>query len=158
MRGMGNIMWRIFSIYENVWVGKENLRFEFLKFDTMATIRKFEDLAIWQAARKLSLKIFQLTEAGASAKDYRFRDQIRDSAGSVMDNIAEGFERSSQFEFVNFLSISKGSTGETRSQLYRGIDQNYFPSETVELIKGYADLASNISGFIKYLNQSEIRG
>ena len=93
----------------------------------MATIRKFEDLAIWQPARKLSLKIFQLTETGPAAKDYRFRDQIRDSASSGMDNIAEGFERSSQFEFVNFLSISKGSTGETRSQLYRGIDQNYFP-------------------------------
>jgi len=75
-----------------------------------------------------------------------------------MDNITEGFERSSQFEFVNFLSISKGSTGETRSQLHRGIDQKYFPSETVDLIKEYADLASNISGFIKYLNQSEIRG
>jgi four helix bundle protein len=56
----------------------------------MATIRKFEDLAIWQTARKLSLKIFQLTETGPAAKDYRFRDQIRDSAGSVMDNIAEG--------------------------------------------------------------------
>ena len=124
----------------------------------MGTIRKFEDLAIWQTARKLSLKIFQLTEAGPAAKDYRFRDQVRDSAGSAMDNIAEGFERSSQFEFVNFLSISKGSTGETRSQLYRGIDQNYFPAEAIDLIKEYADLASNISGFIKYLNQSEIRG
>ena len=124
----------------------------------MATIRKFEDLAIWQTARKLSLKIFQLTETGPTSKDYRFKDQIRDSAGSAMDNIAEGFERSSQFEFVNFLSISKGSTGETRSQLHRGIDQKYFFSETVDLIKEYADLASNISGFIKYLNQSEIRG
>jgi four helix bundle protein len=124
----------------------------------MATIRKFEDLAIWQTARKLSLKIFQLTETGPASKDYRFKDQIRDPAGSAMDNIAEGFERSSQFEFVNFLSISKGSTGETRSQLHRGIDQKYFPSEAVDLIKEYADLASNISGFIKYLNQSEIRG
>jgi four helix bundle protein len=101
----------------------------------MATIRKFEDLAIWQTARKLSLKIFQLTETGPASKDYRCKDQIGDSAGSAMDNIAEGFERSSQFEFVNFLSISKGSTGETRSQLHRGIDQKYFPSETVDLIK-----------------------
>src|SRR5215470_18164337 len=124
----------------------------------MGTIRKFEDLEIWQIARKLSLKVFHLTEVGPSSEDYKFNNQIRASAGSVMDNIAEGFERSSQFEFVNFLSISKGSIGETRSQLYRGIDQNYFPSETVDLIKEYADLASNISGFIKYLNQSELRG
>jgi len=75
-----------------------------------------------------------------------------------MDNIAEGFERSSQFEFVNFLSISKGSTGETRSQLYRGIDQRYFLEDAVELVKEYDDLASRISGFMKYLNQSEIKG
>ena len=124
----------------------------------MGTIRRFEDLEIWQIARKLSLKVFHLTETGPVSKDYKFKDQIHASAGSVMDNIAEGFERSSQFEFVNFLSISKGSSGETRSQLYRGIDQNYFPEETVDLIKEYEEWASDISGFMKYLNQSEIRG
>jgi four helix bundle protein len=124
----------------------------------MGTIRRFEDLEIWQIARKLSLKVFHLTETRPISKDYKFKDQIHASAGSVMDNIAERFERSSQFEFVNFLSISKGSSGETRSQLYRGIDQNYFPEETVDLIKEYEELASDISGFMKYLNQSEIRG
>ena len=124
----------------------------------MGTIRRFEDLELWQTARKLSLKVFHLTETGPASKDYKFKDQIHASAGSVMDNIAEGFERSSQFEFVNFLSISKGSSGETRSQLYRGIDQKYFPEGTIDLIKEYEDLASGISGFMKYLNQSEIRG
>jgi len=124
----------------------------------MGTIRRFEDLEIWQIARKLSLKVFHLTETGPASKDYKFKDQIHASAGSVMDNIAEGFERSSQFEFVNFLSISKGSSGETRSQLYRGIDQQYFPDETIVLIKEYEDLAAGISGFMKYLNQSEVRG
>lgn len=124
----------------------------------MGTIRRFEDLEIWQIARKLSLKVFHLTETGPASKDYKFKDQIHASAGSVMDNIAEGFERSSQFEFVNFLSISKGSSGETRSQLYRGIDQQYFPEETIVLIKEYEDLAAGISGFMKYLNQSEVRG
>jgi len=98
-------------------------------------MRRFEDLEIWQMARKLSLKVFHLTEAGPASKDYKFKDQIHASAGSVMDNIAEGFERSSQFEFVNFLSISKGLPGETRSQLYRGIDQKYFSEDTIDLIK-----------------------
>ena len=109
--------------------------------------------------KKLSLKIFKLTEEGPVSKDFKFRDQIRSSAGSVMDNIAEGFERSSQFEFVNFLGISKGSSGEVRSQLYRGIDQNYFSGNTTELIKEYEESASKIAaGFMKYLNQSEIKG
>jgi four helix bundle protein len=124
----------------------------------MATFHRFEELEIWQIARKLSLKVFALTETGPSAKDYRFRDQIRAAAGSVMDNIAEGFERSGQFEFVNFLSIAKGSSGEVRSQLYRGIDQKYFNDDINELITEYEELASKIGGFIKYLNQSEIRG
>jgi four helix bundle protein len=124
----------------------------------MATIRRFEDLEIWQIARKLSLKVFHLTDTGPASRDYKYKDQIRASAGSVMDNIAEGFERSSQLEFVNFLSISKGSSGETRSQLYREIDQKYFPEETIELIKEYEQIASAIAGFIKYLTQSEIKG
>src|SRR4030095_15505900 len=99
----------------------------------MGTIRKFEDLEIWRIARQLSLKVFHLTEVGPSSEDFKFKNQIRASAGPVMDNIAEGFERSSQFEFVNFLSISKGSSGEVRPQLCRGIDQNYFTSDSNEL-------------------------
>jgi four helix bundle protein len=75
-----------------------------------------------------------------------------------MDNIAEGFEKSGQFELINFLSYSKGSSGETRSQLYRGIDQKYFPVNTIEVIKEFDALASSISGFIKYLNQSSVKG
>jgi len=99
----------------------------------MATFHRFEDLEIWQTAKKLSLKVFKLTEAGPSSKDFKFRDQIRSSAGSVMDNIAEGFERSGQFEFVNFLSISKGSSGEVRSQLYRGIIKIIFQKTPANL-------------------------
>lgn len=124
----------------------------------MATFHRFEELEIWQIARQLSLKIFKLTETGSVSKDYKFPDQIRAAAGSVMDNIAEGFERSGQFEFVNFLSIAKGSSGEVRSQLYRGIAQQYFSEDAINLIKEYDELASRIGGFIKYLNQSEVRG
>jgi four helix bundle protein len=125
----------------------------------MATIKKFEDLQIWQLARELSKAVFELTMKESFAKDFRFRDQIRAAAGSVMDNIAEGFERSGQFEFINFLSIAKGSSGEVRSQLYRAFDQEYIPESLLkDLINRYTNLAEQIAGFIKYLNKSEVRG
>ena len=81
----------------------------------MATIKKFEDLEIWKMSRHLSFKIFELSNNSFFSKDFRFRDQIRAAAGSIMDNIAEGFERSGRLEFINFLSISKGSAGEVKS-------------------------------------------
>jgi four helix bundle protein len=128
-------------------------------FEVMATIRRFEDLQVWQAARELSFLIFKLTSKGPFSKDFRFRDQIRSSAGSVMDNISEGFERSSRLEFVQFLGIAKGSCGEVRSQLYRALDQEYIDKILVEeLIYKYQLLAGKIEAFIKYLNTSSIKG
>jgi four helix bundle protein len=82
----------------------------------MATIARFEDLDIWKEARKLSKEIYQITLNNSEFKnDFRFRDQIRASSGSIMDNIAEGFERNGNLEFRQFLSIAKGSAGEMRS-------------------------------------------
>lgn len=125
----------------------------------MATIQNFEDLEIWQEARSLSLSVFLLTQKEPLSKEFRFRDQMRSAAGSVMDNIAEGFERSSRLEFINFLSIAKGSAGEVRSQLYRAADQNYITeSEKLRLVEGYKLLSAKISGFIKYLNNSKHKG
>jgi four helix bundle protein len=125
----------------------------------MATIKRFEDLEIWQLARKLSLEIFTITEITPFAKDFRFRDQIRAAAGSAMDNIAEGFERSSRLEFINFLGYSKGSAGEVRSQLYRAKDQHYIKVEVFELLSPeYEALGGKIGGFMNYLNQSEHKG
>ncbi len=86
------------------------------KFEILATINRFEDLEIWQKSRELSLKIFNLANNSFFSKDFRFRDQLKSAAASIMDNIAEGFERSSRLEFINFLSISKGSAGEVKSQ------------------------------------------
>ena len=82
----------------------------------MATIRRFEDLEIWQEARRLADVINKITVETDLKSDYRFKAQIKSSSGSVMDNIAEGFERDGNIEFRQFLSIPKGSVGETRSQ------------------------------------------
>jgi four helix bundle protein len=74
----------------------------------MATVKRFEDLEIWQMARELENKVFEETQKGKLSKDYKLKDQMNSAAGSIMDNIAEGFGRGSRLEFVQFLSISKG--------------------------------------------------
>jgi four helix bundle protein len=91
----------------------------------MATIQRFEDLEIWQIARELYNKISKVAELLRAAKEFRFAEQMKSAAGSIMDNIAEGFERGGNKEFVQYLFIAKGSCGELRSQLYRAIDRNY---------------------------------
>jgi len=119
----------------------------------------FEELPIWQKARSLSGYIFEITSREPFSKDYRLRDQINASSGSVMDNIAEGFERSGNKEFVQFLFIAKGSCGETRSQGYRAFDFEYINQQTLdELLEKTKELSSEISNFIKYLRHSGMKG
>ena len=88
-------------------------------------IERFEDMEIWKEARELCRYVFDLTSKDLFSRDFKLRDQIRASSGSIMDNIAEGFERGGNKEFMQFLYISKGSCGETRSQSYRAFDQEY---------------------------------
>lgn len=88
----------------------------------MATILRFEDLEVWQKAREISKYVFLLTNKDNFSRDFSLKDQINRSCGSAMDNIAEGFERDGNKEFINFLTISKGSVGEIRSQTYRAFD------------------------------------
>jgi len=96
----------------------------------MATITKFEDLEVWQLARELANEIFETYTASEEfSRDFKLKDQINGSSGSIMDNIAEGFERSGRNEFINFLTYSKGSTGEVKSQLYRALDRKYISPE-----------------------------
>ena len=90
----------------------------------------FEDLAIFLKARELSKQVYQITRQGEFKYDSRFVQQIRASAGSVMDNIAEGYERQGNKEFKNFLYIAKGSCGELRSQVMRAHDVNFITDET----------------------------
>ena len=125
----------------------------------MATIRRFEDLDIWQEARRLSCEIYKICSESDLKADFRFRDQIKASSGSVMDNIAEGFERNGNNEFRQFLSIAKGSAGEARSQLYRALDFGYIGTEQFECLKSdYESLSGKISNFINYLNRQDFRG
>jgi four helix bundle protein len=125
----------------------------------MATINNFEELEIWIKARKLNKRVLEISQRESIKKDFRFYSQIRVSAGSIMDNIAEGFERDSRLEFINHLSYSKGSCGEIQSQLFRAFDDNTITEdEHNELILEYKTLARDIGNFIRYLNKSDIKG
>ena len=125
----------------------------------MATIKKFEDLEIWQEARKLSKEIIHIAKNTELKTDYRFKEQIKSASGSVMDNIAEGFERNGNKEFRQFLSISKGSAGETKSQIYRLFDNEYINKEKLDfLISEYEKLSGKINNFIAYLNKNDFKG
>ena len=126
----------------------------------MATITKFEELEVWQLARELAKEIFEvMTTSENFAKDFKLRDQINGSSGSVMDNIAEGFERGGRNEFINFLTYSKGSAGEVKSQLYRALDRKYITQAQFEGLYQKADLIGKKTGsFINYLNKSEHKG
>ena len=125
----------------------------------MAVVRDFEELAIFQKARELSKKIYPITQRGEFKYDTRFVQQIRASAGSIMDNIAEGFERTGNKEFLNFLYIAKGSCGEVRSQLIRANDVGYLtPEEYEELYTECRKLSAGIMNFIKEIKASDITG
>jgi four helix bundle protein len=125
----------------------------------MGTVKRFEDLDIWKEARKLVKSIHSCTLTAPFSKDFTLKDQILRSSSSVMDNIAEGFDRDENKEFIHFLTIAKGSLAETKSQLYRALDFDYI-SENI--FKTNYDLATKIGkqigGFIKYLKQSDYRG
>ena len=119
----------------------------------------FEDLAIFLKARELSKQVYQITRQGEFKYDSRFVQQIRASAGSVMDNIAEGYERQGNKEFKNFLYIAKGSCGELRSQVMRAHDVNFITDETYNQM--YADCKKRsiaITNFIKTIKDSEFKG
>ena len=125
----------------------------------MPTIKKFEELEIWQLARILYQKISEVAKILRGQKEFRFSEQIKSSSGSIMDNIAEGFERNSRLEFLNSLSISKGESGELKSQLYRCLDDKYIDQKKFsELYYDTDILVRKISAFIIYLNKSEHKG
>ena len=125
----------------------------------MATINRFEDIIGWQKARVLCKLINSYTHKEFFRKDFKFVSQIKSSSGSAMDNIAEGFERGGNKEFIQFLFIAKGSVGETRSQLYRALDNEYIAKEEFQNAYDLADeVGKLIGGFISHLKSSELKG
>ncbi len=125
----------------------------------MATIRKFEDLDIWQLARIQSNDFDNIVLDSALVKDYELRNQMNASSGSVMDCIAEGFERSGNSEFKNFLVIAKGSNGEFRSQLYRCLDRKHITAQRFEeLYAKNVIIGNKLMAFISYLQKSPYKG
>ena len=122
-------------------------------------VTRFEDLEIWQLARELYKLVFKITFEEPFCRDFRFRDQMRDSSGSISDNIAEGFDRGGNKEFIQFLSVSKGSCGETRNQSYRAFDSNYISQDVLnELLERTDILSRKITNLIKSLKASEHKG
>ena len=125
----------------------------------MSKAQKFEDLAIFQSARQLCKEIYAITKDGAFSRDSRFVQQIHAAAGSIMDNIAEGFEREGNKEFVNFLYIAKGSCGEVRSQIIRASDVGFIDKDTAtRLYNDCMGLCKAISAFVKTLKGSGLAG
>ncbi len=123
------------------------------------TVNNIEDLVTWQLARELNKDIYVNTNTPEFFKDYRFCAQIRAAVGSIMDNIAEGFEREGNKEFIQFLYIAKGSCGEVKSQLYRASDVGYITNERFsELLSKTKDVKEKITSLIRYLKQSDLKG
>lgn len=125
----------------------------------MGKILKFEDLEIWRLAREICQYIELLLENTNLKNNYSLKNQIDRSSGSIMDNIAEGFERNGNREFIQFLSIAKGSAGEVKSQSYRAFDKKLISEEQHLKLNEMVELEKNkIGAMMNYLNNCEIKG
>jgi four helix bundle protein len=125
----------------------------------MATVERFEDLVAWKTARELVREVYRHTRAGPLARDFPLRDQLCRAAISIMANIAEGFERGGDREFLKFLGIAKGSCGELRSLVVIAFDQNYLTADQRDdLQHRSSEVSRQIAGLMKYLNASSRPG
>ncbi len=119
-------------------------------------IERFEDIRAWQQARELSNLVYDLTEQGKFAKDFRLRDQIQGAAGSIMHNIAEGFDDGSDAEFIHFLKYARRSASEVQSEIYLALDRKYVSAEDFQRVYDMATTTKkSINAFIAYLRKSK---
>lgn len=125
----------------------------------MGTFKSFEEIEVWQKARVLTQEIYMVTNDARFSRDFALCKQLRRASVSVMANIAEGYERDGTGEFVQFLSIAKGSAGEVKAQLYVALDQGYIDRTVFDRL---SDMSGNISrqigGFMSYLRRSKVKG
>ncbi len=125
----------------------------------MTTWKSFEEIEVWKLAREFCNDIYSICQKDGLSSDYKLKDQINGSSGSIMDNIAEGYDRDGKREFIQFLSIAKGSAGESRSQLYRIYDRHYITKEEFTELKNKSiEISNKIGGLIAYLKKSTYKG
>jgi four helix bundle protein len=111
----------------------------------VATFTRLEDIQVWQKARQLTRKIYEITANGDFAKDYGLKNQIQRASVSMMANIAEGFGRRSDKEFANFLNMDHGSVSEVQSHLYVALDLSYINKSSLAELNGLLDEVSRMS-------------
>lgn len=125
----------------------------------MASFKRFEEIEVWQKARLLDLYLYKLIQETTISKDFKLKDQMLSSSGSIMDNIAEGFGRGGNKEFVQFLYISKGSCTELMSQSYRAFDRKHINEEQLKtLLDKEHEINNKIGSLISYLSKSDLKG
>jgi len=125
----------------------------------MGTFKTFEEIEAWRQARELTRLVYEVSGKGTFGRDFALRDQIRRAAVSVMSNIAEGFGRGGAREFVQFLSVARGSASEVSAQLYVALDQGYVSKECFGQLQEQATrTGSVISGLVRYLRTEGLKG
>lgn len=125
----------------------------------MSSFQRFEDIDAWQKARELTKAIYALSNDGQFARDFGLRDQIRRASVSIMSNIAEGFGRGGNKEFIQFLSTAKGSASEVQAQLYVALDAGYMNQEQFQKLYSETEATARmIAGLLRYLQNSDFKG
>lgn len=125
----------------------------------MSAFQRFEDIDAWQKARELTKAIYAMSNDGQFARDFGLRDQIRRASVSIMSNIAEGFGRGGNKEFMQFLSTAKGSASEVQAQLYVALDAGYIDQEQFQKLYSETEATARmIAGLLRYLQNSDFKG
>ncbi|BBL34630.1 hypothetical protein Nstercoris_00869 [Nitrosomonas stercoris] len=125
----------------------------------MSAFQRFEDIEAWQKARELTKAIYALSNDGQFSRDFGLRDQIRRASVSIMSNIAEGFGRGGNKEFIQFLSTAKGSASEVQAQLYVALDAGYINQDQFQKLYSETEATARmIAGLLRYLQNSDFKG